>query len=406
MRIRRLLGPFAVFAASVALGVAPSVSAKLHSDPLDASGPVDLTRVGVEQVRRNVLLTVHTQGQFSLGSLSRRPRLDARDERFLCLRIHRSGAALVRQLCFGTTPQGDPNTLGYAELSGNGSIRKSHPIKAHVERPSRRSIVARLRPSDADLAPHSYGWRYISQWSGHQCPPPGAARDPCADTAPDHHLVRLRLREVQPVGCTDRGPSPVYFGSPKHVRVALTFDDGPSDYTPKIVSVLEHKHAKATFFEIGDQVSSRAPISRAILAAGDELGNHSYRHETKPSRSSMAAASDAIRSATGFSPCLFRPPDGAYDSRVVSDASSLGMTTVIWDVDPKDWSRPGTGAIYSNVVENTRPGSIVIMHDGGGDRSQTVAALPHIIKTLRNRGYRFVTVTKLLHNRMIWGPVG
>jgi peptidoglycan/xylan/chitin deacetylase (PgdA/CDA1 family) len=120
----------------------------------------------------------------------------------------------------------------------------------------------------------------------------------------------------------------------------------------------------------------------------------------------MAATSDAIRSATGFEPCLFRPPGGAYDSRVVSDASSLGMTTVIWDVDPKDWSRPGTGAIYSRVVDNTRPGSIVLMHDGGGDRSQTVAALPHIIKTLGDRGYRFVTVTKLLHNRLIWGPVG
>jgi peptidoglycan/xylan/chitin deacetylase (PgdA/CDA1 family) len=80
------------------------------------------------------------------------------------------------------------------------------------------------------------------------------------------------------------------------------------------------------------------------------------------------------------------------------------MTTVIWDVDPTDWSTPGTGVIYSRVVGSTRPGSIVLMHDGGGNRSQTVAALPHIISTLRGRGYSFVTVTKLLHNRIIWGP--
>ena len=80
------------------------------------------------------------------------------------------------------------------------------------------------------------------------------------------------------------------------------------------------------------------------------------------------------------------------------------MTTVVWDVDPRDWSTPGTSAIYHRVVSATRPGSIIVMHDGGGNRSETVAALPHIIRTLRRRGYRFVTVTKLLHNRIIWGP--
>jgi peptidoglycan/xylan/chitin deacetylase (PgdA/CDA1 family) len=79
------------------------------------------------------------------------------------------------------------------------------------------------------------------------------------------------------------------------------------------------------------------------------------------------------------------------------------MTTIIWDVDPSDWATPGADAIYSRVVSHTRPGSIVVMHDGGGNRSETVAALPRIISTLRDRGYRFVTVSKLLHQRMIWG---
>ena len=79
------------------------------------------------------------------------------------------------------------------------------------------------------------------------------------------------------------------------------------------------------------------------------------------------------------------------------------MTTVIWDVDPRDWSTPGTDAIYSRVVSATRPGSIILMHDGGGNRAETVAALPHIIKTLRSRGYHFVTVSKLLGQRTIWG---
>ena len=81
------------------------------------------------------------------------------------------------------------------------------------------------------------------------------------------------------------------------------------------------------------------------------------------------------------------------------------MSTVVWDVDPRDWSTPGAGAIYSRVVSATRPGSIVLMHDGGGNRSETVAALPNIIHTLRGRGYSFVTVSKLLHQRTIWGEV-
>ncbi len=119
----------------------------------------------------------------------------------------------------------------------------------------------------------------------------------------------------------------------------------------------------------------------------------------------MRETSRRIKHATGFAPCLFRPPGGAFDSRVVSDARSLGMSTVIWDVDPRDWSTPGSGAIYSRVVSATRPGSIVLMHDGGGNRSQTVAALPKIVHTLRHRGYRFVTVTRLLRQRTIWGEV-
>jgi peptidoglycan/xylan/chitin deacetylase (PgdA/CDA1 family) len=140
-----------------------------------------------------------------------------------------------------------------------------------------------------------------------------------------------------------------------------------------------------------------------VVNAGDEIGNHSYHHENDPSRSSMAATNSAIRRVTGFEPCLFRPPGGAFNSRVVGDAHALGMTTIIWNVDPRDWSTPGSSAIYSRVVSAARPGAIVVMHDGGGNRSETVAALPHIIKALRSRGYRMVTVSKLLGQRTIWG---
>jgi peptidoglycan/xylan/chitin deacetylase (PgdA/CDA1 family) len=188
--------------------------------------------------------------------------------------------------------------------------------------------------------------------------------------------------------------------------VALTFDDGPSEYTPGFLDVLREKHVHATFFEIGQEVPGREDTMRRILREGDEIGNHTMHHATLPGYSEIAEASSAIRAATHFQPCLFRPPGGAVDAAVIDTAASLGMRTITWDVDPSDWSEPGSGAVYSRVVGAVRPGSIVIMHDGGGNRSETLAALPRIIDTLRGRGYRFATVTELLGRRLLYRPYG
>ncbi len=418
---------FWVALAAMAVAVAGSelvsgASAKLHSDPPDAAGPLDLVGVEVEQAGRDVQLTVRTAAAFNLAALDRRPDLSSDQNRYLCLEIHRSGEHRVRVLCFGTRPKGDQDTLGYGVLAADGSLSSWRPIKANVERPSSRSAVARLLPSDADLSPGRYRWRFVSQWTGAPCPAPPpssslpipkrraskqharAASESCFDQAPNGREARFHLREVQPVGCTDRGPTPVFHGSRRHKRVALTFDDGPSVYTPKILKILEREHAKGTFFEIGAQVPGLASTSRPVLKAGEELGDHSLHHESYPGRASMRTTNHNIERATGFEPCLFRPPGGAFNTAVVGAARRLGMTTVIWDVDPRDWSTPGTGAIYSRVVGTTNPGSIILMHDGGGNRSETVAALPRIIHTLRGRGYSLVTVTKLLHGHIIWGP--
>jgi peptidoglycan/xylan/chitin deacetylase (PgdA/CDA1 family) len=113
-------------------------------------------------------------------------------------------------------------------------------------------------------------------------------------------------------------------------------------------------------------------------------------------------AASAIKSATGFYPCLFRAPYGATSPALLSLARSMGFTTIQWDIDPRDWSLPGTQAIYQNVVNNAHPGAITEMHDGGGPRYETVDALPHIIDTLRARGYHFVTIAKLLGYRLIY----
>jgi peptidoglycan/xylan/chitin deacetylase (PgdA/CDA1 family) len=111
---------------------------------------------------------------------------------------------------------------------------------------------------------------------------------------------------------------------------------------------------------------------------------------------SLRETNRLIHAATGFEPCDFRPVGGHVTPALVGRAHEEGMVTVDWDVDPRDWSNPGTRAIASNVIRNAHNGSIVVMHDGGGSRGQTVAALPKILSHFRHRGYEFVTVAELL----------
>jgi peptidoglycan/xylan/chitin deacetylase (PgdA/CDA1 family) len=391
---------------------APSSAGRIR-DPADASGPLDIARAKLLQHRRSLIFSVHTRGSWSINALDRSPTPDDPTPRYLCLRIRRSSARAQRQLCFGKSHGGNKSALGYEKLEADGSVKDLPPVPARVDGPTDGSIQARFRPEAADLNPHHYRWRVVSQWSGPACPATTkrararAVQPPCTDRAPNGNGAKFRLRPVQVVGCRDTGPHVVYHGSRSKKVVALTFDDGPWSYTSQIFHILEDKHAKGTFFEIGEQVpGSYADVMRKIVGAGDELADHSMHHETDPGRASMAETQHRIQHVTDFKPCLFRPPGGAYNSQVVNDAASLGMTTVIWDVDPTDWSTPGSDAIYSRVVSNTRPGSIILMHDGGGNRSQTVAALPRIINTLRQRGYRFATVSRLLGQPLIWKPVG
>lgn len=185
--------------------------------------------------------------------------------------------------------------------------------------------------------------------------------------------------------------------------VALTFDDGPSPYTAPILTVLASYRAHATFFEIGEQVGPFASTVRSIVRAGDEIGNHTYTHADLLYLSNAAAETQiqetqtAIFHAAAVTPRWFRPPGGFVDARIIQLASSLGLHSTLWSVDPRDWSLPGTGAIVQNVLANTRPGSVILLHDGGGNRSQTLAALPIILHTLRAEGYGFVTVSELFN---------
>jgi peptidoglycan/xylan/chitin deacetylase (PgdA/CDA1 family) len=206
----------------------------------------------------------------------------------------------------------------------------------------------------------------------------------------------------EPTGCNSRVGQIVSHGAERGRELALTFDDGPSlTQTPAILSTLDRLHARATFFEEGRHVRGREELMNRILASGDEIGNHSYHHPEYPGYGELAATDHRIHAATGFEPCLFRPPYGLIDARVSAAARRTGLETVLWSLDSEDDHHPGVAAIRANTLGAAAPGAIVLMHDGG-HHPQTVRALPGVIRGLRARGLRLVTVTALLGGRFIY----
>jgi len=180
------------------------------------------------------------------------------------------------------------------------------------------------------------------------------------------------------------------------------FDGGPSlTQTPAILATLHRLGARATFFEEGRHVRGREALMRQILAFGDEIGNHSFHHPIDPGEGELASTQAAIRAATGFTPCLFRPPYGELDRQEKAAARANGLEMVFWTLDSEDDRHPGVGAIRTRVVRRTKPGSIVLLHDGG-HHPQTVEALPGIVEGLQARGLRLVTVTELLGGKQVY----
>jgi peptidoglycan/xylan/chitin deacetylase (PgdA/CDA1 family) len=180
--------------------------------------------------------------------------------------------------------------------------------------------------------------------------------------------------------------------------IALTFDDGPGPYTPQVLSVLERYQVPATFFEVGEEVAAYPQYSKMVAAAGFPVEDHTWSHPdlTTIPASSVAAQIDMtqaeIKAVTGTTPQCVRPPYDAWNATVLSQIAALGLTTMSYSVDPRDWSLPGVQAIVNRVVGAATPGAVVDMHDGGGDRSETVAGLPKIIAQLRAMGYAFVSI--------------
>ncbi len=384
----------------VSLGAGRGRTTKL-GDPADASGPLDIRGADLSQVRRRLVFRVRTAGPWGPDQLDPLLSFGDASSRFLCLSLTRVSSGAETRLCPGGSVAGQ---IGLFKIEVDGTIRSAQTINATVAQPQPNEAVVSLAPDEAGLVPGHYRWRLISQWSGSECQ--SATPSSCTDAAPDTGTVPFRLRPVGVVGCTRHGPELDFHGPSKRKAVALTFDDGPSDYTPSVLHTLRDKHAKGTFFEIGQEVAGHQHVMQSILASRDEIGNHTTHHSAFPGYGDLANTNHLIKGATGFTPCLFRPPNGSFNSGTLVAARQAHLKTIIWDVDPRDWSRPGSSAIYTRVVGATHSGAIIIMHDGGGNRTETVSALPRIIDNLRHHGYSFETVSQLLGDHMIFGPVG
>ncbi|WP_294324880.1 glycosyltransferase [uncultured Sphingomonas sp.] len=205
-------------------------------------------------------------------------------------------------------------------------------------------------------------------------------------------------------------------GSADPKAIALTFDDGPdATWTPPILDALEKAGVPATFFVVGENALEHPALLQRIVADGDEIGNHSYTHPNlattgeRTTKLELNATQRLIQAYTGRSTTLFRAPYFGDAEPTTMDeiapallAQDLGYTVVGLHVDPNDWQRPGTDAIVRQVVEQAEDASadssrnVVLLHDGGGDRQQTVEALPQIIAILKAKGYHFVTASQLV----------
>jgi peptidoglycan-N-acetylglucosamine deacetylase len=195
------------------------------------------------------------------------------------------------------------------------------------------------------------------------------------------------------------------YGAPRTNMVALTFDDGPTPTTsPPIISFLEKTHTPATFFVMGQYAHAYPWLVQREAADGFAIGVHTWNHPDMQLLSVSARAYQLGATiqqlhadlGSGFCAWLWRPPYGSVNSGIVAQADAFGLTTINWDVDPQDWSRPGTMVIVQRVLAQVRPGSIILMHDGPAARQQTAAALPYILAGLQARGLVPVTVPTLL----------
>jgi peptidoglycan/xylan/chitin deacetylase (PgdA/CDA1 family) len=219
-------------------------------------------------------------------------------------------------------------------------------------------------------------------------------------------------RATEPIDALERGEKAVdsvlaytpfvKAGGTRGDDIALTFDDGPGPYTPGVLNVLERQHVPATFFVIGEELRYFSSSTVREIHDGFVIGDHTETHPMMAQLSKHDQHEELFEQAAriellgGRRPRLFRPPYGSFDTTTFHLLHQMRMLMVLWSVDTDDYERPGVAAIVRNALEGAKPGAIILMHDAGGDRSETIEALPTIIRELRKRGFHLVTVPQLL----------
>ncbi|ARV61398.1 polysaccharide deacetylase [Nostocales cyanobacterium HT-58-2] len=184
--------------------------------------------------------------------------------------------------------------------------------------------------------------------------------------------------------------------------IALTFDDGPwHESTAEVLDILKKNNIKGTFFVVGQNLKNYPELGKRIVAEGHVIGNHTWHHwyhyfNPQAAAFEIDSTTDLITQLTGVKTTLFRPPGGILHNGLAAYAKSKNYTVIMWSADSIDYNRPAVPRLIKNVMKDSKPGGIVLMHDGGGNRTKTVQALPQIIDNFRKQGYRFVTIPELL----------
>jgi peptidoglycan/xylan/chitin deacetylase (PgdA/CDA1 family) len=197
-------------------------------------------------------------------------------------------------------------------------------------------------------------------------------------------------------GIVQRPGGPQFYLPCSGTNIALTIDDGPDPvWTPQILAVLAQHKVPATFCVIGSKAAARPDLVAAVAAGGHHIANHTFTHPNlarlpaSEVHAEIDRATEAISRASGHRPTLFRAPGGTWSPIALAACADRGMRPLDWSVDPRDWSRPGTRHIVEVILTKTRPGSIILEHDGGGNRQQTLDALRIVLPRLIDAGYHF-----------------
>lgn len=282
-------------------------------------------------------------------------------------------------------------TTASTSTTASGTAKKPVAKKAPTRKPSSKKVTAK-RPIAKKTAKRTAAKKTAAKRTTAKRPATTrttstktVAKAP-ANKTPTKAPARKTLAKKTPVRKTRTTGKVVY----------LTFDDGPTAaYTPQVLQILARHKAKATFFVIGQQAAARPDLVRRARAAGHAVGSHTWDHPNLTTLSAAQVSSQLTRTnaTLGRVTCM-RPPYGAVNANVGAIARRVGLTPVLWNVDSRDWTRPGAAAITTNALAAPAGGGapVILFHDGGGPRTQTVAALPSVIESYARRGYRFETL--------------